>query len=933
MMDRLKLLIALLVLALLVVACGEEEPTTTPVPPTEAPTEVPTEAAVEEEPTATPTEIPPTEVPPTPTPASPLDGMDHTADPLLIDKTWQWERRDDASGNTIINIPDPTIYTIVFNEDGTLKAVLDCNSASGGYATPSPGSIFMELGPMTTAACEPGSLADQMANMFGPAQDYRFEEDGAVLVFSWAAGGPVDYYQDAAAGSAAAEADLQAIPPDAIQMDLNGLATSYEWAVFPGSPPSPGPGGGGSPPHILLTFDGESPQEVLANQGRRMYIFPTQAYTALYESQGNSIVTQQVVRLEQLIAGAGDRQELPDSPMPLLPPPSSFMDRWVQFRDQAFGVGQGVRYVSDSPFRQQLGPWTNETTDYYYEGLTDNGVFYISLVWPVSTGTLPDTTGDVPEDVQAAASDPETYPTYLQQVKDTLNALPSTAWSPDLASLDAMIQSLTFPTAVEPSLTGTTWLWVAMTTPVGETISPPDPSRYTILFNELEGGQGSAEIQADCNNVGATYTSQDSSIDITLGPSTLVACGEESLDRQFLSSLEAAAIYFFQDGDLYLDLMVDSGTMRFSAESATGSPDESPDTAPAATPGTGAATGVIIAPDGVFVRSGPGTEYPTIGTIAFDRTVTIIGQSEGGEWLVVELPTVPVSEGWVAAEFVEVTGGESVPIVDAPPQGIGLVGNTWQWLVTVTPVEEITVNDPSRYTVVFSAAVDGQGTADIRADCNNVGATYTVDDNKINISLGPSTLAACPSDSLDQQFLAGLENVAIYFFEGDNLLMDLVADGGTMRFAPAGGQGPAPVGPAPDPELPAGSAQGILFQLVNFGPQGAEQAVLPGTLITAVFGETEVSGSAGCNDYSAPLTPVDDYFTIGPIAVTEKFCSEPAAIMEQEQAYLTALEATNGFLWLSQPVNSGTVITAGRLFYTPADGANGLINYVAQGNN
>ena len=33
----------------------------------------------------------------------------------------------------------------------------------------------MELGAMTAAACEPGSLADQMANMFGPAQNYRFE--------------------------------------------------------------------------------------------------------------------------------------------------------------------------------------------------------------------------------------------------------------------------------------------------------------------------------------------------------------------------------------------------------------------------------------------------------------------------------------------------------------------------------------------------------------------------------------------------------------------------------------------------------------------------------------------------------------------------------------------------------------------------------------
>ena len=61
------------------------------------------------------------------------------------------------------------------------------------------------------------------------------------------------------------------------------------------------------PPHILLTFDGESPDEVLANQGRRLYIFPTQAYINLYQSQDNPIVAQQVARLEQLIAEADGR--------------------------------------------------------------------------------------------------------------------------------------------------------------------------------------------------------------------------------------------------------------------------------------------------------------------------------------------------------------------------------------------------------------------------------------------------------------------------------------------------------------------------------------------------------------------------------------------------------------------------------------------------
>ncbi len=43
------------------------------------------------------------------------------------------------------------------------------------------------------------------------------------------------------------------------------------------------------PPHILLTFDGETAEEAVANNDRRMYIFPTQAYIDMYNAQGNSV--------------------------------------------------------------------------------------------------------------------------------------------------------------------------------------------------------------------------------------------------------------------------------------------------------------------------------------------------------------------------------------------------------------------------------------------------------------------------------------------------------------------------------------------------------------------------------------------------------------------------------------------------------------------
>jgi heat shock protein HslJ len=47
----------------------------------------------------------------------------------------------------------------------------------------------------------------------------------------------------------------------------------------------------------------------------------------------------------------------------------------------------------------------------------------------------------------------------------------------------------------------------------------------------------------------------------------MAACPEGSLGDTFVSQLGGAAIYFFQEGDLYIDLMFDSGTMRFSPQS------------------------------------------------------------------------------------------------------------------------------------------------------------------------------------------------------------------------------------------------------------------------------------------------------------------------------------------------------------------------------
>jgi heat shock protein HslJ len=306
-----------------------------------------------------------------------------------------------------------------------------------------------------------------------------------------------------------------------------------------------------------------------------------------------------------------------------------------------------------------------------------------------------------------------------------------------------------------------------------------------------------------------------------------------------------------------------------------------------------------------------------VGAAAFGESGEIIGVSEDGFWWLADAPNLPEGEVWVSAEWVAVTGGENVPVVAAPPLEPTLTDIPWEWVSTTDPAQgTVAVNDPSRYVILFN----DDGTVAIQADCNNVGASYTTDGSNISITTGPSTMAACPSDSLDSQFLAQLTSAAIYFIEGGNLYLDLPADSGTMRFVPQGT-------PPPEADAPAGEGDGLTFYLVSYGPQGAENPLIEGTQITASFADDVVTGNSGCNNYSGALTPVDDHFTVGPILTTRQFCAEPAGVMDQEQAYLAALEATGGYQWEQTRRNDGTLVPEGQLFYNLPDSTVGVMNF------
>jgi hypothetical protein len=55
----------------------------------------------------------------------------------------------------------------------------------------------------------------------------------------------------------------------------------------------------------------------------------------------------------------------------------------------------------------------------------------------------------------------------------------------------------------------------------------------------------------------------------------------------------------------------------------------------------------------------------------------------------------------------------------------------------------------------------------------------------LTIAVDPTALADCGPGSRSAQFVKLLSAGARYFFEGENLAIDLFADGGTLEFAPA----------------------------------------------------------------------------------------------------------------------------------------------------
>ena len=115
----------------------------------------------------------------------------------------------------------------------------------------------------------------------------------------------------------------------------------------------------------------------------------------------------------------------------------------------------------------------------------------------------------------------------------------------------------------------TTWEWTGFQTPK-EAVVVDDPGSYTLTFAP----DGAVALQVDCNRGVTSFSlSEDNRISFEPIATTMMMCGEGSLDHTFTSNLERVNSFFQLEGDLLLEQPFDSGTLRFRPAKVEAAPD------------------------------------------------------------------------------------------------------------------------------------------------------------------------------------------------------------------------------------------------------------------------------------------------------------------------------------------------------------------------
>ncbi|MCB0034470.1 MAG: hypothetical protein KDE51_10645, partial [Anaerolineales bacterium] len=214
---------------------------------------------------------------------------------------------------------------------------------------------------------------------------------------------------------------------DGIYFDAGGLGTVRVEEVAQQSAEADAPYWGVYPAHQQFFLD----DYLLDNTFHepRLTVYPAQDYVNL-----NPIARDRITELQTLLEERPT--DFSERDIPFLPIFNAAQVFRTQIEYIEFANGRGIRFLTH--YSQDIGIVTSSDLFYTFQGLTNDGNYYVSAILPVTTASLP-ATAELITDYDAFI---DTYDTYLQETIAELDQLSAGEFIPTLTALDNLVQSI-----------------------------------------------------------------------------------------------------------------------------------------------------------------------------------------------------------------------------------------------------------------------------------------------------------------------------------------------------------------------------------------------------------------------------------------------------------------------------------------------------------
>ena len=428
-----------------------------------------------------------------------------------------------------------------------------------------------------------------------------------------------------------------------------------------------------------------------------------------------------------------------------------------------------------------------------------------------------------------------------------------------LILLDGTKVLATFVAAKE-DLAGSTWLVTGYNNGREAVVSPLLGADIIVNIDDanlISGNSG-------CNDFFATVEAADGEIAISNIGATRRFCAEPAgvmeQEQEFFAALESAATFTVEGDFIELRNGDDAIAVQMVRELEIALPEPAP----------GVPTGRVTAPQGVNVRSGPGTNFPVLGVAPFGAEGEIIGRSANSAWWVVAIPSAPGGNGWVSADFVAARNAEDVPIIAAPPPPVVIIPTP---APTPTRAPQPTATPSAQMSLTADRTSINQGECTtIRWSVENVQAVWVYPQGQPYQQfprVGQGSEQVCPPVTTTYEMRVQMRDGSVQFRTV------------TINVTPAAPQNPL---------------NGTAWQVTGYyNGRGAVASPIVGTTITSRFDGQQITGSGGCNNYSGSYSVSGTNITIGMLSTNQMLCSEIPGTMEQESEFLTALQSSTTF--------------------------------------